>query len=48
MLMGVNVLCACHTAEVDAIGWRPQVNLEEGLERTVQWYRQSQPARKIA
>jgi nucleoside-diphosphate-sugar epimerase len=25
------------------LGWRPQVSLDEGLERTISWYREARP-----
>jgi nucleoside-diphosphate-sugar epimerase len=39
------------TADVDAaaraIGWRPQVGLDEGLQRTVEWYRRELAAGRV-
>jgi nucleoside-diphosphate-sugar epimerase len=26
------------------LGWEPQVELDEGLEKTIAWYRERQPA----
>jgi dTDP-D-glucose 4,6-dehydratase len=31
-----------------ALGWEPQVGLEEGLERTIRWFRTARPGSRVA
>jgi nucleoside-diphosphate-sugar epimerase len=30
------------------LGWEPRVDLDEGLERTIGWYRERRPVRSLA
>jgi nucleoside-diphosphate-sugar epimerase len=30
------------------LGWEPQVDLDDGLERTISWYRERQPVQSLA
>jgi nucleoside-diphosphate-sugar epimerase len=32
----------------EVVGWRPEVDLEEGLRRTIEWYREHPEARAPA
>jgi NAD dependent epimerase/dehydratase len=37
----VERLCADNRSAVDILGWRPQVSLREGLQRTLEWLREN-------